>query len=95
MLKVAVHLRFVDMVTTPATLQSPPQPPNAEPAAGVAVSVTTVFNAYLALQATLQLIPLGVLVTVPRPLPANLISRSQAELFTASIVVHSLEAAVH
>jgi hypothetical protein len=48
-------------------LQLPPQPENEEPDPAAAVSVTWVLAAKLALQVDPQLIPEGVLVTVPVP----------------------------
>ncbi len=50
-------------------LHAPPHPENAEPGAGVAVSVTDVPPGKDALQADPQLMPLGDEVTVPLPLP--------------------------
>jgi hypothetical protein len=55
-------------VTTP--LVQPVQPPNVEPLPGVAVKVTVVPLLYEAEQVPLQLlIPVGLLVTVPLPVP--------------------------
>jgi hypothetical protein len=51
--------------------QSPLQPVKIEPVAGTALSVTSVPESKFALQAVPQLIPAGVLVTVPVPLPAR------------------------
>ena len=51
-------------------LQAPDQPTNLEPDAAVAVSLTDVPLAKLALQVVPQLMPDGLLVTVPAPLPA-------------------------
>ena len=49
---------------------APLQPVKVEPAAGVAVSVTTVPSLNDAEQVAPQLIPAGELVTVPEPVPA-------------------------
>jgi len=46
-------------------LHAPPHPPNVKPEAGVAVSVTCVFCAKVAVQVVGQLTPEGALVTVP------------------------------
>jgi hypothetical protein len=70
--KVAVTLWFWLRVTLqlPVPLQAPLQPVKVEPLAGLALSATAVPAAKLALQADPQLIPLGLLVTVPLPVPA-------------------------
>src|SRR2546422_8375468 len=53
--------------------QPPPvQPVKVEPAAGVAVSVTAVPLAKLAVHVAPQVMPAGALVTVPLPVPALL-----------------------
>ena len=54
----------------PAPLQAPLQPVNEEPAAGVAVKVTLEPELKVALQVVPQLMPPGLLTTVPWPLPA-------------------------
>ena len=51
----------------PVPLQAPPQPANVKPAAGFSVNVTCVFWANVAVQVDGQLMPAGVLVTVPVP----------------------------
>ncbi|GAC1433394.1 MAG: hypothetical protein NVS1B11_37050 [Terriglobales bacterium] len=53
----------------PVPEQAPPQPPNEFFAAGVAVSATCVPLAKLALHVPGQLIPEGLLITVPEPTP--------------------------
>jgi hypothetical protein len=59
---------FNTTVHFPAPEQAPLQPENESPAAGVAVSVTDEPAAKLALQLVPQLMPAGVLLTVPDPL---------------------------
>jgi hypothetical protein len=54
----------------PAALSQPPHPATVEPAAGVAVSVTLLPLEKSALQVGAQLMPAGVEVTVPVPVPA-------------------------
>ena len=69
--KLAVTLLLVSKVTTQEPVPEQPaplHPLNTELAPGVAVSVTTVFLSNCALQEAPQLIPEGVLVTVPEPL---------------------------
>jgi hypothetical protein len=56
-------------VHVPIPLQAPDQPANVEPVLGVAVSVTDVPLAKLALQVGPQLMPDGLLVIVPVPAP--------------------------
>ena len=55
-----------------APLQAPLQPVKLEPAAGVAVSVTTVSSKKLAAHVAPQLMPAGLLVIAPLPVPARL-----------------------
>src|SRR5438093_415988 len=73
--KVAVTVVAAPSVTeqVPVPVQPPPlQPVKAEPAAGVAVSVTAVPLANVAEQVVPQAIPAGALVTVPLPAPLGL-----------------------
>jgi hypothetical protein len=58
------------MLQVPVPLHAPDQPANVEPVAGVAVRVTAVPAVKLALHVWPQLIPAGVLLTVPEPVPA-------------------------
>jgi hypothetical protein len=59
------------IVTTqlPVPLHAPLQPANTDPLAGTSVSVTTVPLAKFVEQVCVQLIPTGLLVTVPVPVP--------------------------
>jgi len=59
-------------VQVPVPLQAPLQPLKIQPLAGVAVSVVFVPELKLALQVLPQLIPPGLLVTVPPPFPETL-----------------------
>ncbi|HZQ68154.1 MAG TPA: hypothetical protein VFA68_06515 [Terriglobales bacterium] len=72
-------LALAPMVTVQAPVpeQAPPQPPNTDPAAGVAVSFTEVPAAKSELQVLPQLIPDGVLETVPAPEPARVTARER------------------
>lgn len=63
----------------PAPEQSPDQPVNVDPAAGAAVSVTSVPSAKLFEHVAPQLIPLGLDVTVPVPVPAFVTVKSCGE----------------
>lgn len=68
---VAVTFLACDMVTAhvPVPEHAPDQPANVEPAAGVAVRVTTVPHVNDAEHVAPQLMPEGDDVTVPEPLP--------------------------
>ena len=70
-LNVAVTERSFDRVVTqlPVPEHAPLQPVNAEPVAGVAVSVTVVFSGRSTAQVEPHWIPAGLLVTVPVPVP--------------------------
>src|SRR5215471_9470833 len=73
--KVAVTLRAWVMLTVqgPVPLHpSPLQPANVAPLAAAAVNVTLVPASKVALHAVGQLMPAGLLVTVPLPVPATL-----------------------
>jgi hypothetical protein len=54
----------------PVPVQAPDHPANVEPAVGAAVSVTMVPLVKFALHVAPQLIPAGLLVIVPAPVPA-------------------------
>jgi hypothetical protein len=71
-LKVAVTEAVVEAIKlqVPVPLHAPDQPANVDPALGAAVSVTEVPAAKLALQVEPQVMPAGLLVTVPEPVPA-------------------------
>ena len=71
-LNVAVTDRawVIDTTHDPVPVHAPDQPAKVEPAAGAAVNVTEVPEAYDSVQSVPQLMPVGVLVTVPEPVPA-------------------------
>ena len=73
MLKVAVTDWFAFIVTVhvPVPLQAPDHPAKKAPLAGVAVSLTLVPELNDAVHVGEQLIPAGLLVTVPVEVPAN------------------------
>ena len=60
---------FIVTVQVPVPEQAPPQPVKAEPMDSVAVSVTDVLLVKAAEQIEPQLMPAGMLVTVPLPRP--------------------------
>src|SRR5207244_10326016 len=97
--KVAVTVVAAESVTThvPAPEQPPPlQPVKVEPAAGVAVSVTAVPLAKLAVQVAPQVIPTGALVTVALPVPALLtVSAKLGRLKVAVTVVPAETVTTH
>jgi hypothetical protein len=70
-LKVAVQPMLLVIVTLPAAVQLPDQPPNVDPEAGAAVKVTAVPLLRIVVQVLPQLIVPGLLVTVPLPVPAR------------------------
>jgi len=72
-LKVAVALKLPVIVTVHALSpeQAPLQPAKYDPGAAATVSLTFVLEVKALLQVGLQLIPAGVLVTVPEPVPAT------------------------
>jgi hypothetical protein len=61
----------IDTVQLPVPLQAPLQPANVEPLAGAAVSVTDVPLEKFVVHVEPQLMPLGLDVTVPLPVPAR------------------------
>jgi hypothetical protein len=69
---VTAVLALTVMLHVLVPLQPPVQPANVEPAFGAALSVTTVPLWKLALQVDPQLMPAGLLLTVPLPVPAPL-----------------------
>jgi len=73
-LNVAVTDLAAFMVTeqAPVPLQAPLQPPKLEPATGVAVSMTVVPLLKFAEHVPGQLIPAGLLLTLPLPVPAKI-----------------------
>jgi hypothetical protein len=71
-LKVAVTERLACMLTTqlPVPLHAPDQPAKVESVEAAAVSVTVLLSVKVAAQAFPQLIPAGLLVTTPEPVPS-------------------------
>src|SRR5207245_193254 len=65
----------------------PLQPVKVEPAAGVALRVTTVPLAKLAVHVAPQVIPAGALVTVPLPVPAGVTVRARGLSVKVAVVV--------
>jgi hypothetical protein len=63
---------FAELIVTthdPVPVQPPLQPEKSDPVAGVAANVTLLAEAKLALHVKPQLMPTGLLVTVPVPVP--------------------------
>lgn len=67
----------------PVPVHAPLQPVNVEPAVGVSVMVTTVPLAKFAVHVPGQLIPAGLLVTVPVPFPAGVTVSGKSNLKVA------------
>ena len=70
---VALHVPFAvitKVLVTAVPVQTPDQPENIDPALAAADNATDDFRLKFALQVTPQLIPGGVEVTVPVPVPA-------------------------
>ena len=68
---VTAVLELIVTLQAPVPEQAPPQPPNTEPATGVAARLITVPELKDAEHVAPQLIPVGALVTVPLPVPAR------------------------
>ena len=91
-LKVAVTDFETSMVTSQVVfvpLQAPDQPKKVTPMSGLAVRVTTVPRVYASEQSPPQLIPAGLLVTVPGPMCVTLkicVSKVAVTDFEASMV---------
>jgi hypothetical protein len=69
LLNVAVQVKLALMATVPVVQPEPDQPAKVEPAAGMAVKVTELPLLKVAEQMLPQLMPVGLLVTVPDPVP--------------------------
>src|SRR5579872_2645140 len=91
-LKVAVTALAAVMVTlqVPVPEQAPLQPAKVDPAAAVAVRVTGVPLAKLALQVLGQVMPAGLLLTDPEPVPASV--TVNANVTTLNVAVTALAA---
>src|SRR3989442_5546075 len=87
---VAVRVRVQEAVP----VQPPLQPVKAEPAAGVAVSVTSVPVRYVPEQSVPHVIPAGVLVTVPLPAPLLVTVRMKVGVKVAVTVVAAVRVTV-
>jgi len=94
----ALLVKVTTQVEVP--LQAPDHPVNVEPAAGAAVSVTTVPLLNPALHVAPQLIPDGLLVTTPVPVPARVtastgcaaiaVNCAMTEVCEVSVTTHEL-----
>lgn len=101
-LKVAVTLRaaVIDNAQVPVPVHAPLQPPNVEPLAAAAESVTEVPLAKLAVQVVPQLNPEGDDVTVPVPVPAlvtakeNVVAVVNVAVTARAAVIDVVQAAV-
>jgi hypothetical protein len=60
---------FIVMVHVPVPVHAPLQPANTEPVVGVAVRITFVVEVYVSVQSFPQLMPDGLDVIVPDPVP--------------------------
>ena len=69
----------------PVPLQAPPHPANVEPDAGAAVRVTAVPLLKFALHVLGQLIPLGLLVTFPLPVPARVTVKGKVTMLKVAV----------
>jgi len=88
-LNVAVTEVFAVSVNVQAAIpvHAPDHPAKVEPAAGAAVKVTAEPLANDAEQVPPQLIPAGLLVTVPEPVPANVTVSTGSAAFTLNVAV--------
>jgi len=89
-LNVAVQDLFTDIVTIPSEQsESPLQPANVDPAAGVAIRETMVPEEYTSEQSLPQLMPAGLLVTDPLPAPDFV--KARAKVVTGMVAQDSFE----
>lgn len=79
----------------PVPAHAPLQPANAEPEAGVSVMVTTVPLVKFALHVPGQLMPAGLLVTVPAPFPARVTVSGTSNLKVAVTDADALKVTEH
>jgi phage tail protein X len=95
-LNVAVTALAALMVTlqVPVPVQAPPHPANVEPEPTTAVSFTTVPLLKFALQVLGQVIPLGLLVTLPDPVPANVTESAKVVAEVLNVAVTDLAALI-
>ena len=83
--KTVCLLSVISIVQVSRPEQSPDQPANSEPEAGVAVRSTLVPRAKDAKQASPQLIPAGELTTVPVPKPLFITERRSAVVLKMAV----------
>jgi hypothetical protein len=76
----------------PAPLQAPLQPAKVEPEPATSVRVTTVPLLKFALQVLGQVIPVGLLLTVPDPVPAKVTERAKVVTVVLNVAVTDLAA---